>query len=76
MKRIGYIYNQIWSLDNIKAAIMKSSLGKRNQKRVAEILDNIDYYAIEVQHLIKNKKYTPSEYVVKTIEDGANKKTR
>ncbi len=76
MKRVGNIYNQVWSLDNIKKAILKSSLGKRRQKRVAEILERIDYYAIEIQHLLKNRKYVPSPYIIKTIQDGANKKTR
>lgn len=76
MKRVGYIYNQIWSLDNIKKAILKASLGKRHQKRVAEILSRIDYYAIEIQHLLKFMKYAPSPYIVNTIYDGANKKER
>ena len=45
MKRVGYIYEKICDLDNIKTATMKSSLGKRNHKHVKEVLDNIDEYA-------------------------------
>jgi RNA-directed DNA polymerase len=76
MKRIGYIYNKVWSLDNIKKAILKASLGKRQQNRVQKILLNLNYYAIEIQHLLKNRKYVPSPYEIKEIHDGATHKTR
>lgn len=56
MKRVGYIFERICDLENIKTAIMKSSLGKRGQKRVKEILENIDAIAEIIQKclLIKN----------------------
>lgn len=76
MKRQGYIYEKICDLDNIKQAIMKSSLGKRKQSRVRNIIDNIDVYARKVQWLLANKTYRPSPYIVKTILDGSNKKER
>lgn len=76
MKRVGYLYEKICDLDNIKLAILKSSLGKRNQKRVKVVLDNIEAKVIEIQDLLLNKKYIPSPYVIKIIQDGATKKTR
>jgi hypothetical protein len=57
-------------------AIEKSSLGKRNQKRVKEVLDNQEEYAKRIQRMLVNKTYVPSPYTLKTIEDGANKKIR
>lgn len=75
-KRYGYIYAKVYDLDNIKLAIMKSSLGKRNQRRVKTIIDNIDYYARKIQEMIINKTYVASPYKIKVIQDGANQKER
>lgn len=56
MKRIGYIYEKIYDVENIKGAIKKASLGKRTQQR-KRILDNIDFYANEISVLLKRKDY-------------------
>lgn len=76
MKRFGYIYDKVCDLDNIKLAITKASLGKRKQKRVKRVLDNIDFYARNVQYLLKTKAYIPSPYDIKTIHDGSSNKIR
>jgi RNA-directed DNA polymerase len=76
LKRQGYIYENVYDIDNIRQAMMKASLGKRNQLRVKTILKNMDYYAYQIQKLLINKTYRPSKPQVKIIEDGANKKTR
>ena len=55
---------------------MKSSLGKRKQKRVKEIAEKIDLYAENIKQLLINKTYIPSPYVIKVIQDGASKKAR
>lgn len=76
MKRVGYIYEKIWDVDNIKKAILKSSLGKRKQRRVKKVLNNIDAYANTISKMIREKSYKPSPYVIKQITDGASKKVR
>jgi hypothetical protein len=76
MKRIGYLYDNICDIKNIKLAIMKSSSGKRDKKFVKKVIKNIDFYSKEVQKLLINKSYKASPYTVKTILDGANKKER
>ena len=76
MKRIGYIYEKVYALGNIKKAIRKASLGKRNRKDVKKILDNIDYYAKELQAILKNESFESSPSVVKTIKDGVSRKER
>lgn len=76
MKRTGYIYNSICDIENIKKAIMKSSLGKRQQDRVKKVIDNIDEHAAKIQRMLITKSYKPSPYIIKTIQDGANQKTR
>lgn len=76
MKRIGYIFEKIHDKDNIKQAIMKASLGKRDRRYVKKILNNIDYYANEVSNLIREQRYIPSPYTIKTIKDGSSGKVR
>ncbi len=76
MKRIGFIYDKICDIDNIKLAIYNSSKGKRHQKRVKQIIDNIDVYAKEIREMLQNKTYTPSDPIIKTIYDGSSGKTR
>lgn len=76
LKRQGYIYERIYDIDNIRYAMLKASLGKRKQRRVKMILDNMDYYAYQIQKMLINKSFTPTEPEIKVIQDGANKKTR
>jgi len=56
--------------------MLKASLGKRDRKHVKAILDDIDYYALEIQKMLVNKTYVPSPYTIKRIYDGAHKKER
>jgi len=42
MKRVGYLYDKICDIDNIKLAIKKSSRGKRDHVNVKRVLENID----------------------------------
>ncbi|HNU62876.1 MAG TPA: RNA-directed DNA polymerase [Methanofastidiosum sp.] len=76
MKRIGYLFNKICEIDNIKLAIMKASLGKRRRPFVREIINDIDEYASVIQKMLVNKEYQPSRYRVTNILDGACKKER
>lgn len=76
MKRVGYIFGKICDPENIKKAILKSSLGKRDQKRVKQILENMDFYTNLIRNMLMEKTYVPSPYSIKTIQDGASKKIR
>lgn len=76
MKRIGFIYEQIYNLNNIKAAILNASLGKRKQKRVKAILNDLDFYANNIQEMLIDKKYKPTKPFTKEIQDVSSGKTR
>lgn len=76
MKRHGFLYQQIYDIENIKLAIKNASKGKRNRRRVKHILDNSDEYAERIHLMLKHKVYSPSAYVEQTIFDGSNKKER
>ena len=76
MKRIGYIYNDICDIENIKEAILKASKGKRKRSNVQKVLKNIDYYAEQIQIMLKNKTYNPSPYQEDLIKETSNNKER
>jgi RNA-directed DNA polymerase len=76
MKRIGFIYNKICSLDNILLAIEKASKGKKDKREVKYVLDNLLECAENVKSILENKSYIPSKYNIMLIKDGANKKER
>ena len=63
-------------MDNVKQAIIKSSLGKRDQSRVKRIIHNTDFYAKKIQMLLINKTYIPAPYTIKTVQDGSSGKIR
>lgn len=76
MKRKGYIYDKICTVENCKMAIIKASKNKKYRNDVNCIMNNVDKYAIQLSEMLKNKKYKPSPYIEKKIYDGANKKER
>lgn len=76
MKRTGYIYDKICDIENIKTAIMKASLGKRNKRYVKQIMKNADICAQIISATLKDKEYIPSPYTIKKIVDGTSGKER
>jgi RNA-directed DNA polymerase len=76
VKRIGHIYENVCDINNIKQAALRASLGKRDQKRVRRVLDNLNEAAAEIQRMLSTKTYKPSPYVIKTVRDGARQKER
>ena len=76
MKRVGYIYEKICSIDNIKRAILKASECKRSRPNVKKILDDMDGYARKIQSMLKNHSYVPSPYRVSVIHDNCAGKDR
>lgn len=76
MKRVGYLYDRICDIENIKKAILKASLGKRNRKHVKIVVTNLNHYAKKIQEMLINQEYKPSPYSIKRIYDGTSKKER
>lgn len=76
MKRTGYIYDRICSLDNILLAIDSASRHKRGRRNVQKVLADRLGYAEKVRELLCSKTFTPSEYRVEQIRDNASGKQR
>lgn len=75
MKRIGYIYEEIISVENCRKAIINAAKKKKRRKSVDKVLDNLNYYANELSRRIKNKTFV-TPYHNKTIRDGLSGKVR
>lgn len=76
MKRIGYLYEQIYSVENIKLAIRNAAKGKHDRGYIRKILNNSDYYANIISESLRTNTYQLSPNRYKTIKDGASQKER
>lgn len=76
MKRVGFIYNKIYSEENIRLAIKCASKRKRHHRKVLKVLVNKDFYIAQIADMLKNKTYIPSPPIKKVIIDGPRKKVR
>ena len=76
MKRVGNIFVNIYEYENVRQAIMKASLGKRDKLYVKVVLDDIENYIKKIQLMLKTKTYSPSPYTIKNIIDGSSGKER
>lgn len=75
MKRVGYIYEKIISVENCRTAIINASKGKRNRKYVKCIIENLDYYAKDLSIRLQVKCFT-TPYKKEIIIDGSSRKQR
>ena len=76
MKRVGFVFEKVIEIDNIKKAIVNASKRKTDRRNVQKILNNIDFYAKQIQTMLVNDTYVPCKYIEQKIKDGANKKER
>lgn len=64
MKRIGNLYQQIISIDNLLASDKKAQRGKRTQKGVIKHNKNRDSNILKIHNSLLNKTYRTSEYYI------------
>lgn len=67
MKRRGYLYDRICSIDNLTLADKIARRGKSNQKSIKLFDQNRQDNIINLHHLLLNKEYKTSEYSIFTI---------
>lgn len=78
MKRIGYLYEEIISVDNCRKAILNAAKNikkKKHRKNVQEVINNVDYYAVKLSESLSNLEFCTG-YKKKVINDGATGKER
>lgn len=76
MKRVGYIFEAICSLENIQTAINNAARGKHSRRTVKNILKNRVEAAEHIRQLLCSKTFSPRAYREIKIKDGARKKDR
>ncbi|WP_101908875.1 RNA-directed DNA polymerase [Marasmitruncus massiliensis] len=76
MKRMGYLYEKIYSEENISAAIKRASKRKKKRKMVRWVLDHQEYCVGEIKQMLETQNYTPSPMRKRTILDGITGKER
>lgn len=69
MKRYGYLYHQIYDIENLRLAHKNARKGKTHYKEVKIIDKNLDEYLYKLQELLINKTFNTSKYEVFLKED-------
>lgn len=64
MKRIGYLYEKIYDIDNLRLAHHNARKGKSHYKEVKYVDENLEFCLHELQDMLINKTYKTSEYVI------------
>lgn len=78
MKRIGYLYDEIASLENCRRAVIDAYKNKkaRFKRRNKRFLIHAEEYAQELSNLLQKKAFTPAPYNQFLLKDGIKKKER
>lgn len=76
MKRVGFIYENIYSVENVRQAILNASKGKSKKPMVKWVNKNFENVLNEIVSMLENENYTPSPYFESIIKDGISKKER
>lgn len=69
MKRIGNLYDQICSLENLDQAEACARIGKRKQYGVIAFDKNREAYLAQLHQLLVTEKYTTSPYTIFKIKE-------
>lgn len=64
MKRIGYLYDKIYAMENLKLAHKNARKGKGWYKEVCMVDDDEKYYLSVLQEQLINQSYNTSEYTI------------
>lgn len=74
MKRYGNLYEQIYSMDNLRKAHKNARKGKGWYEEVKEVDANIEVYLKQLQEMLINHTYHTSNYE-KIHQEGKRKGT-
>jgi hypothetical protein len=72
MKRLGYLYEKVCSIENLQLALTMAVRGKRKTKWILYVLEHRDYFCQLLQNQLLNGEFKPSENVIKTIVEQAS----
>lgn len=70
MKRIGYLYDKVYDIENLKLAHQNAKKGKGWYKEVNLINENEEMYLKELQKQLITQSYNTSDYIIFDKEEG------
>ena len=76
MKRVGYLYEKMCDKDRIIRAIRNAAKGKTNRPYIARILNNIEFYALEIKQMLESGNIVLSPNSYQNIYDNSCRKNR
>ena len=76
MKRVGYLYEKIISIENLNEALDKACRQKRKKFYVRKILKNRDYYIQKLHDELATESYRLNPNIQKTIRERSSQKMR
>ena len=76
MKRVGYLYEKMCDKDRIIKAIRNAAKGKTNRPYIARILNNIEFYALEIKQMLESGNIVLSPNSYQNIYDNSCRKNR
>lgn len=72
MRRIGYIYEKICSIENLNKALDKACQCEKEKHFVKKILDNREYYINQLHEKMMDETYHLNENTHKTIRERSS----
>ena len=75
-KRIGFVYEQVISLDNCILAVQEMARSKPKVRRAQYMKENAEYFGKKLHEQLSSGTWEPRPYHEKTIGDGIEKKQR
>lgn len=76
MKRKGYLFERITSVENIREAIERSARNKHHRREVRAVVSQADRCAREIHELLVSGSWSPAPYRHMVVRDSLNKKER
>ena len=67
MKRVGHVWNEVVSFENLFNAYRKARAGKQSSKTVAEFALNLESELLGLQNELTSLTYAPGRYRLFTI---------
>jgi len=76
MKRIGFIYEKIISVENIRTAIWRASKGKRERGDVKKVLSDVEGHALRIHKMLASGTFEFTDYTIDEVCEGIKRKRR
>lgn len=73
MKRYGYLYQKVYSMDNLRLAHMNAKKGKKHYSEVKMVDREPDKYLSQISDMLKYKTYRNSPYTMMTRQSDSGK---